>query len=377
MRSAYSVFLLMLMVAIAAACGSDDTDTPLDGDADSTADPIDDGADMDADPAGDPDADPAPDPDIDPVPDPDAAEDGPEPDPVEDAPPEDAPGDIVDEDGPPPSLLGVHFYGNRGTWGSLGLNDEGTMWPDVDAVVARFASLCEQARIDAGMGEELRCGADVIGYAPTGYLPVTQEVVTRLITEHDARVTIDIRTRGSLSWAEVQAIVNNIFSGTSSIIDSDTLGAYPIGLSLDYEPQIVDGDYTYIPASVANNACATHRDLMTARGHDPGDLWCFLYEFGLPPMMGDGASLDPWIFPMLMSGTCGRTGDGDTPEEVEAALALKETWIDNVTEEYVNSDITGCMLFLAPYLTVTQSDQFSFPQALEAFGDKCDVYGFQ
>jgi hypothetical protein len=35
-------------------------------------------------------------------------------------------------------LPSAHFYGNRGTWGSLGLDDNGQMWPDVDAVVARF-----------------------------------------------------------------------------------------------------------------------------------------------------------------------------------------------------------------------------------------------
>ena len=33
--------------------------------------------------------------------------------------------------------------------------------------------------------------------------------------------------------------------------------------------------------------------------------------------------------------------------------------------------------FLVPYLTTTQRDQFTFPQALEAFGDKCSIYSFQ
>lgn len=271
----------------------------------------------------------------------------------------------------------VHFYGNRGTWGSLGLDDSGTMWPDVDAVIARFDSLCQQAQSDSGLGEHLRCGADVIGYAPTGYLPVTGQVVDRLITEHDARITIDIRTSTSLAWAEVQAIVENIFSGTSGIIDDTLLDAHPIGLSLDYEPQIVGGGYTAVPASVANAACGAHRSLMTARGHAADDLWCFLYEFGHPTMMGNGDELDPWVFPVLMSGTCGRFGDGSTPESVQDSLDLKETWIDNVTVEYANARDIGCMFFTVPYLTVTQSDQFTFVQALEAFGDKCSVYSFQ
>ena len=380
MKSAYKILLPLLSAAIiATACGTDDTETPVDGDADSVDETTDDGADMDVigdpDAVGDPDADPIADPDMDPIPDPDAEGDG-AADTIEDSPTEDAPADM-EEDGPAPSLLGVHFYGNRGTWGSLGLDDEGTMWPDVDAVVARYASLCEQARIDSGLGETLRCGADLIGYAPTGYLSVTEDVADRLISEYDARITIDIRTSGSLSFAEVYNIVERIFSGESSIVSNDFLEAHPIGLSLDYEPQIVDGPYTSVTASVANEACGAHRDLMTARGHDPDELWCFLYEFGNPPMMADGYLLDPWVFPVLMSATCGRTGDGDTPEERQAALDLKEGWIDNVAAEYSNTDITGCMLFLVPYLMTGQRDQFTFVEAIEAFGDKCDVFSFQ
>jgi len=274
-------------------------------------------------------------------------------------------------------LPSAHFYGNRGTWGSLGLDDTGTMLPDVDAVVARFDELCSRARLDTGLGGHLRCGADLIGYAPTGYLPVTQSVAERLIAEHDARITIDIRTRGDLSFGEVQSIVQAIFSGTSGIVDNAFLDAHPLGLSLDYEPQIVDGDYTAVSAATANAACGVHRDLMTARGHDPDELWCFLYEFGRPTMMADGENLDPWVFPVLMTATMGATGDGDTPEEVQAALELKESWIDNVAAEYAATDVTGCMFFLVPYLTTTQRDQFTFPQALEAFGDKCSVYSFQ
>jgi hypothetical protein len=190
-------------------------------------------------------------------------------------------------------------------------------------------------------------------------------------------VTIDVRTAEALSWAEVLALVVEIFDGTSPIVSEAFLDAHPIGLSLDYEPQIVGGGYTGVPASVANAACNAMRDRMTARGHDPAELWCFLYEYGNPPMIVDGAAVDSWIFPMLMSGTMGRTGDGDTPEEVAAALALKESWIDNLEAEYSATDFTGCMLFLAPYLTTGQSDQFTFPQALEAFGDKCAVFSFQ
>jgi len=288
----------------------------------------------------------------------------------------DADGD-GDADVPPAPPFRVHFYGNRGTWGSLGLDDTGTMWPNVDAVVARYASLCDQARLDSGY-PDLECGADLIGYAPGNYMEVTEEVASRLIAEYGAKLTIDIRPEVDMTFAEVRGIVTNIFGGTSGIVSTDFLRAHPLGLSLDYEPLVTDGSYSSVPASEANAACNEHRRLMTALGHDPAGLWCFLYEYGNPPLVADGENLEPYIFPMLMSGTVIGLLPGPTEAERTAqALALKESWIDRLAAEYVHTDFMGCMLFTVPYLHDTQRDHFSFAQAIPAFGDKCDVFSFQ
>jgi len=258
----------------------------------------------------------------------------------------------------------------------------------VDEVVDRYGELCQRARSQSGLGEHLKCHADLIGYAPTGYLWITQEVAQRLITEYGATITIDIRTDTASSFSKVYGIVDKIFTGQSGVVSSGFLDQHPIGLSLDFEPQVIGG--MGVSAYWTNKICNRHRELMTNRGHEPKDLVCFLYEFGNPPMMFDGENLEPYIFPILMSIAAEELVDAKlraegkdpskTPDEVKEAMALeyKESWVDNIAAEYTNTDYTGCMFFRAGYLAEYSSkDKFTFIQALDAFANKCDVYSFQ
>jgi len=272
------------------------------------------------------------------------------------------------------------FYGNLGTWGWLGLDDQARLYGTVDEVVAKFETLCQQTRTETGLGEHLKCHADLIGYAVVGYIRATQEVAHRLIEEQDATITIDIRTRPEKPWSFVQQIVSQIFSGNTTVVSKEFLQTHPIGLSLDLEPQLDPGEGSYysVPAWVANWLCNTHRDLMISYGHDPNDLICFLYEYANPTMVGDGENLEPYILPVLMTIVDKyRVMPGTHEELVQKALALKELWIDETNRAYPLTDITGCMFFTAPYLTLGQRDYFTFEQAWDAFGDKCDIHAFQ
>ena len=287
--------------------------------------------------------------------------------------------------GAPTSGDVAFFYGNAGTWGWLGLADDASLLKTPAQVSARFDELCDDARAVHPDGADLPCHADLIAVAPTADISKTQAVAEQLIADHGASISLDLRTRGSVTFTQVRQKVASIFAGNTSIVSEQFLRDNLVGLSLDLEPQVVESGWRPSAAQV-NAMCDAYRDTMISYGHDASDLWCFLYEFGHPTMVLDGENLDPWVFPILMSGATrprvladlNAMGLPATPENLrDVGLDIKEAWIDEVDAEYSQSGIMGCMLFTAPYLTQSQRDMFDFADAIGAFDDKCDIWSFQ
>lgn len=280
-----------------------------------------------------------------------------------------------------PKLL---FYGNLGAWGSLGLDDNGTMWKSVAEVSARFGSLCAQKRAVSAIGNHLTCQADLIAIAPNNAVSSTQAVAERLLADHGARVSLDVRTKGQVTYAALQKQVDDLFAGKTSAVSSAFLTAHPVGLSLDFEPQVVDGHMTPT-AAITNAICGVYKARMLGYGHKAEDLECFTYEYGYP-MVSDASKLEPWIYPVLMSMSDRNHAIAELksaglpvtePNIVARALLRKEYWIDHLAAAYSATPVTGCMFADAAYLTVGQADAFTFAQGVAAYGHKCDVYSFQ
>jgi len=277
------------------------------------------------------------------------------------------------------------FYGGLRTWGSLGLDDTGGLFQSVDAVAARFEERCEEKRLESGLGDDLQCQADLITVAPTGRVTSTQGVAERLIEDFGARISIDIRANARETYKDIEAEVRYLFSGRSYVFTREFLELNAVGLSLDFEPQVVVSQL-YPSAYWTNRICNAYKDAMLGHGHDAAHLECWTYEFGRPTMVSDAENLEPWIYPMLMSyiekdmveNRLIRDGIEVTDDNIrKVALEVKEFWIDNVNSEYAASEKMGCMFFEAPYLFDSERDMFSFEEGLQAFGDKCDIVAFQ
>ncbi|MCC6750214.1 MAG: hypothetical protein IT371_21280 [Deltaproteobacteria bacterium] len=287
---------------------------------------------------------------------------------------------------PPYPATKVVFYGNLGTWGSLGVDDHAKTYRTAEEVAARYEELCTRTRTQTGLGEKLACQADLIAVSPRGRVARTESVAQLLVDRYKAPLSLDIRSDGHVSPAAIKAEVEQIFRGKTRIISKAFLEKHPVGLSLDFEPQICDGGYGAISARAINGICGVHRQIMAEYGHDVSKLDCFLYEYGRPTIVADGENLEPYVYPMLMS-----VADRDrvtrelvrdrkpTTSEavVSAALDLKALWIDWMRDEYKNAKVTGCMFFTVPYLTIGQRDHFSFLEGMKRFGQKCDVISFQ
>jgi hypothetical protein len=277
------------------------------------------------------------------------------------------------------------LYGNIGTWGSLGVDSEGRLFQSIDEVSDRFGALCSRFQEESGFGQALRCHADLIGVAPTGRISRTEQVAQRLVDDHGALLSIDMRPSASKSYGDIVAEIHDVFSGETSIISDEFLDAHPVGLSLDLEQHVVLKGWRPT-AYWINLMCNTHRDLMVARGHSEDELDCFLYEFAKPTMVWNPDKLEPWIYAALMSRAdydrtvdeLERDGVPITEDTIrERALQIKDEWIDLYRAAYEGADRIGCMFVEADYLTPGERDMFSFEDGLNYFGHKCDVYSFQ
>ena len=259
------------------------------------------------------------------------------------------------------------FYGGYKTWGSLALRDDGAYQPTVEAVSTRFGELCTAARAESGLGADLPCHADLIGYAPAGHVASTERVAERLIADHGASITIDMRPPPSMTYATFEQVADRIFRGESPVVSEDFLRDHPIGLSLDFENSVVGGIQGPAPAAVVNRICRRHQQQMVDLGHDPAALTCFVYDFAGHYLVADPEHLDPSVFPINM-GIASGTMD---------AIARKERAIDATRSAYTNAERMGCMFFTAPYLSSAQRDGFDFADAYAAFGHRCGVIAYQ
>lgn len=288
------------------------------------------------------------------------------------------------------ALPKAYFYGNVGTWGWLGLDDQANLYRSEDQVVGRYRELCAQVRSESGLGQDMPCHADLIAYTPNGYIRKTEELATRLADAEGATLSIDFRGRASTTWPELTREIERLFKGESVALSREFLETHRVGLSLDLEPQIGPsegvGIYGFAEASVVNTMCDTYRQIMIGYGHDPAGLECFLYEYAKPTMVLDPEHLAPYVHAVLMSGVSVRWAQSETAKKglrgstenwSKVGLEGQREWIDRTRRAYGEDKPFGCMFYSAPYLRDTQRNPFTFADASAHFADVCDIYSFQ